>query len=520
MAVTALLSQTTTPFTILICAGVFVYLLKGYVFRARSYSRRLPPGPKPSWFGTVDLPKQYQWKTYADWKEKYGDLIYIYVFGNPMLVLNTAEVVNDLLEKRSAIYSSRPHRTMVADLIGFDWLFSVMPYSNRWRRHRALFLQYFTPNNPIIKPLITREVDVLLANLSEHPENLFKHVKRTTAAIAMMLSYGHQVKPEGDVFVTLADEALSCLAKAGIFGTYLVDFINVLKYVPKWMPGAAFKQQAETWRRTVRAMLDRPFAMVKTQMATGTAKACFLTAQLEQLADNAADQNDEEVVKNVAAIAYAGGADTTVNAILSFFLAIMITPEVQTKAQAELDRVIGRDRLPTLDDRKDLPYIESIAWEAFRWNPVTPLGLARQVTEDDEYRGFFIPKGTTVFPNVWAILHEEHTYPDPFKFDPDRFMDEKRNKALGINDLPTAAFGFGRRACPGRFIAVDTVFLIVATVMAAYTIAKPLNDKGQPVEPDTDYTPGLLSGPKPFQCSIIPRSDASLTLIQQTQDAE
>lgn len=96
----------------------------------------------------------------------------------------------------------------------------------------------------------------------------------------------------------------------------------------------------------------------------------------------------------------------------------MITPEVQTKAQAELDRVIGRDRLPTLDDRKDLPYIESIAWEAFRWNPgtssvslnevilsnhytVTPLGLARQVTEDDEYRGFFIPKGTTVFPNVW-----------------------------------------------------------------------------------------------------------------------
>lgn len=99
----------------------------------------------------------------------------------------------------------------------------------------------------------------------------------------------------------------------------------------------------------------------------------------------------------------------------------MVYPEVQAKAQAEIDRVIGRDRLPTLDDRQDLLYIERIVWESLRWNPgesfllvytqkveerrpflaVTPMGIARSVVEDDEYRGYRIPKGTTVLPNVW-----------------------------------------------------------------------------------------------------------------------
>lgn len=98
----------------------------------------------------------------------------------------------------------------------------------------------------------------------------------------------------------------------------------------------------------------------------------------------------------------------------------MVYPEVQAKAQAEMDHVIGRDRLPTLGDRKDLPYVDCIVWECLRWNPgtlhmhgilaanlhvftllVTPIGIARRVMEDDEYRGFRIPKGTTVLPNVW-----------------------------------------------------------------------------------------------------------------------
>ncbi|KAI0094761.1 cytochrome P450 [Irpex rosettiformis] len=517
--VTELTSSFSFVFLAVVGCGVSVSLVKGYVLNRNSNHARLPPGPKASWFGSVSLPKQYQWKIYADWKAVYGDIIYVHIFGNPLLVLNTAEAVNDLFEKRGAIYSSRPVRTMVSELIGFDWLFSTMPYGNRWRRHRALFLQYFTPSNVAIRPVISQEVDTLLLNLSESPQLLFHHVKRTTAAIAMMISYGHQIAPEGDYYVSLADQALSYLARAGLFGTYLVDYISPLKYVPAWLPGASFKRQALEWRQSVRAMLNRPFKMVQQHMAEGTAVPCFATAELERLAANEVDPCEEELVKNVAAIAYAGGADTTVNAILSFFLAIMVYPEVLVNAQAEIDRVIGNGRLPTLDDRHDLPYIEAVVWECLRWNPVTPLGLARKMTENDEYRGYLIPKGTTVLPNVWGILHDEQTYPDPLKFDPDRFLDKERNRKLGINEQPTAAFGFGRRSCPGQWIAVDTIWLTVATASALYDITKPCDDQGRTVEPDTEYTSQMLSGPKPFQCSITPRSDMALRLIRQIQES-
>lgn len=110
-----------------------------------------------------------------------------------------------------------------------------------------------------------------------------------------MLSYGHRIAPEGDIYVTIADMALSGLAKAGIFGTYLVDYIDCcefvsglrsemlthafhpVKHVPSWIPGVKFKKQAQEWKQASRAMLNMPFEMVKQQMV-----GCF-TVQLQAL---------------------------------------------------------------------------------------------------------------------------------------------------------------------------------------------------------------------------------------------
>lgn len=88
----------------------------------------------------------------------------------------------------------------------------------------------------------------------------------------------------------------------------------------------------------------------------------------------------------------------------SFFLAMAMHPEVQSKAQAELDAVIGPHRLPCYADRGSLPYIDALMKESLRWQPVLPLGVAHRSTTDDEYRGWFIPKGTLVIPNAWYVL--------------------------------------------------------------------------------------------------------------------
>jgi len=91
----------------------------------------------------------------------------------------------------------------------------------------------------------------------------------------------------------------------------------------------------------------------------------------------------------------------TVSAIESFFLAMVLFPDVQKKAQDEIDRIVFGSRLPSFTDKPSLPYITCIAWECLRWNPVTPLSPPHFTINDDEYNGYRIPKGTTVLPNVW-----------------------------------------------------------------------------------------------------------------------
>jgi cytochrome P450 len=106
-------------------------------------------------------------------------------------------------------------------------------------------------------------------------------------------------------------------------------------------------------------------------------------------------------VRNVAAIVYAAGSDTTSTAILTLILAMLLHPEMQCTAQAELDRVVGSSRLPTFQDKEHLPYIRCLVLECLRWHSAVPLGLVHIATQDDEYCGYRIPKGTSVMPNIW-----------------------------------------------------------------------------------------------------------------------
>ncbi|KAI0051668.1 cytochrome P450 [Auriscalpium vulgare] len=478
----------------------------------------LPPGPTSSWFGG-HLPTLYPWLTYADWRQKYGDVIYIYSLGNPIVILNSAKAAHDLLEERSASYSSRPRRPMTRELMGWDWLFSSMPYDSTWRRHRALFQKHFhTRASPRYQPIQIKETHTLLRNLAETPENFWHHVRRSSAAVVMMISYGHQVKDQGDEYVTIADQALTGLAAAGTFGTYLVDYLPILKYVPAWMPGASFRRVADHFRKPTREMVELPFAMVREQLASGTATPSLAANEIEEWHRTGGNPSDISVIKNVSAISFAAGADTTVSAILAFFLAMTVHPEIQREAQLQIDSVTGGHRLPLFSDRQSLPLIDSLVWECLRWNPVTPLGLPHLTTQDDVYEGRWIPKGTTVLPNIWSILHDDSVYPSPLTFDPHRFDDEEENQKQAINDLPGPAFGFGRRVCPGRYLAIDSIWITIASVLAVYDIKKTVDDNGETIEPDIEFTSSFLSRPKPFQNSIKPRSEAALRLIIQSKE--
>lgn len=119
-------------------------------------------------------------------------------------------------------------------------------------------------------------------------------------------------------------------------------------------------------------------------------------------------------------------------------------PEAMKKAQEELDRVVGRGQLPSLSDRGDLPYIDAMVKEVLRWGPPLPIALPNRVTQDDVYRGYFIPEGATVIQNVWAICRDPNIYPDPDAFNPDRFLKNGKIDPRVFNP-EDRIFGCGRR---------------------------------------------------------------------------
>jgi len=207
---------------------------------------------------------------------------------------------------------------------------------------------------------------------------------------------------------------------------------------------------------------------------------------------------DELTSKAVPATMYIGGADTTVAALLTFFLAMVLHPDAQRKAQMEIDNVIGVDRLPDFGDETSLPYVSALVKEVMRWHPVTPIAVPHRLVTDDIYEGYFLPAGSMVIGNAWAVLHDESVFPEPSQFRPERFLDPNVK-------LPEAVYGFGRRICPGRFMARSSMWITVASVLAAFEIGPIIDHDGIPRVPRENYKPGIISYPEPFACAIRPR---------------
>ncbi|KAJ7284428.1 cytochrome P450 [Mycena rebaudengoi] len=479
-----------------------------------------PPGPNVSIFGIwkgVKMPTSYQWLTYCEWKKTYGDMIFLNVFRNPILVINSVQVAQDLLERKSAIYSSRPIRVMQGEIMGFNFLFTGMKYDSWYRQHRTMFHQHF--QHKVVSKYHTlqqRHTHTLLRNLARTPQALEYIVRRTTAAIVLEICYGIHVADAGDEYVSLADQALAGISSSGNFGTFLVDYIPVLKYIPTWIPGAHFKREGIKWRRLSSRLFNYAFDSVKQKLEDGCAEPSLMTTELESLFREAPKRSQaverETIIKDVVATTYAAGSDTTLSSLLTFVLAMVLNPDVQLKAQSQLDEVVPKDRLPQFSDRDRLPFITYIVWECLRWHPPVHISLGHYLTEDDEYRSYKLPRGM----RPTAMLHDPEHYPEPTKFHPERYIDTDDNRAKNMNSNPELAFGFGRRICPGRFLAADTMWIVVASVLFSYRICKAVDNQGNELEPEVEYSTGLISLPKPFKYRMIPRSADTEILIEAT----
>ncbi|KAG6827613.1 hypothetical protein H0H92_011103 [Tricholoma furcatifolium] len=372
------LSRNSVSITDAIVLSLGIYTLYK-LFRRRNSNPSLPPGPKgyPFIGNLFDLPSEQEWVTFAQWGQEFGEICSATVFGQPMIIVNSAKAAHEMLNKKSNIYSDRPVLEMGGNLVGWKNSLVLLPDGDRFRRFRRLFHSTIGSRATMkqqFSHVEESETHKFLQRLLTDPANLAAHVRHTAVAIIMRISHGYAVQEKNDPYVKIADAASNMFSASTVPGKYLVDTLPFLRHVPTWFPGAGFKREAKEWSALLLEMVERPHNYVKRDIAAGTAPLSFTSRLME---GGNIDGEEEFAIKWSAASLYAGGADPSVAAVHSFFLAMALFPEAAKKAQAEIDSVIGNDRFPTFEDRPQLPYVDALTTEVLRWHAVAPIGKSQ-----------------------------------------------------------------------------------------------------------------------------------------------
>ncbi|KZT51048.1 cytochrome P450 [Calocera cornea HHB12733] len=453
----------------------------------------LPPGPNAiPLLGNLVTPDSFRVpsKRYVD---EYGDIMTFRVMGVPILVVNTREAATELLEKRTASTGGRMHQVMCDELCGLASEPLRTNDLSLHRQYRRLFNFVLGPRTASAAwPLQVRETRRAALEILESPSQQKEHLRRydssacfnpgchllrldcfarAIAAIVFELVYGLKIKSYSDPMVRLANLGIQRLATILKPGSWIVDIIPQLRYLPDWFPGVGFLRIGKEYNADYFATRTLPYEQVKRELAEGTAKPCLTVTLIEE---KEKEKCGEDVTKWIGFAVYFGGADTSAAALQTFLAAMLLYPSVQAKAQAELDSIIGREHPPTLEDRERLPYCTALVSEVLRWQPVIPMGVPHCMLKDEIYNGYLLPKGTPIVANIWAMTRDERDFPNADEFQPERWLAEDGKLK---EDVPgrsiSLAFGFGRRICPGYLLAEANIFAGAVAILWSTVLSKP-----------------------------------------------
>jgi len=204
---------------------------------------------------------------------------------------------------------------------------------------------------------------------------------------------------------------------------------------------------------------------------------------------------------------FSAGTDTTTSSLSWAVLYLLRYPDIQTKLQNEIDTVVGKSRLTSLADRNrldnyferctytnysnftfnfcnsSLPYTEAFIMELLRISSVVSYGVPHAVTQDVEFHGYQIPKGTSVYASIYSTHYDPEVWGDPENFRPERFLSSDGLKVVKHESL--IPFSAGKRQCPGKTLARDQLFLFVTTLAQTFRICNEEGSSLPTLEPVT-----------------------------------
>ncbi|KAF7353495.1 O-methylsterigmatocystin oxidoreductase [Mycena sanguinolenta] len=464
-----------------VAAGALIIVA---ALQRRRRAAMMPPGPPGDPFigHLLRMPLTDSALVFHQWAKAYG----------PVMHLKT---------KKGLIYSDRPKFTLY-ELLGWDPCLVLVSYGSKSQSIQRQMHQSYLSRQKIadFKLMQTEESRRLVQHLTDSPpEQYAKLMSRFVTGIIAHIVAGHRVTSENDPYLRISQMVYEYVSKTGPPGSSPLDFFP-LQYFPSWFPGAHDLRVVKDGRPAVRELYEYPLSTVKEQQKLGEAMPSFIREQLERMEES----EDEEELKGAAATMFAAGEQTTWTTLTLFVLAVTLHPESQAKAQKEIDLVVGDMRLPEFRDREDLPFVEGILQETLRWIPAVPLEVPHCAREDDMYCGMLIPKG--------AIGLDESVYSDPTSFRPERFLPQPAG--AGEPHFSNVAFGFGRRICTGQYLADQSLWIAIASILATCTITNAASIKYiRVLVMFKAYQPDVQSHPSDFRCAISPRSPEAKALI-------
>ncbi|GFP93254.1 cytochrome p450 98a2 [Phtheirospermum japonicum] len=447
---------------------VFIFLLNHFHYRLRF---RLPPGPRP-WpvVGNLYDIKPVRFRCFSEWAQSYGPIISVW-FGAT-------------LNSRSAAKFSRDGQ----DLIWADY----GPHYVKVRK--VCTLELFSPKRlETLRPIREDEVTAMVESIYEYSttlqnDNVGKSLvlKKYLGAVAFnnitRLAFGKRFVNSQGIIDKQGQEFKAIVAN----GLKLGASLAMAEHIPwlRWMfplDEEAFAKHGERRDRLTRDIMEEH---TLARHKTGGAKQHFFDALL-----TVQDKYDlsEDTIIGLLWDMITAGMDTTAISVEWAMAELIKNPRVQKKAQDELDRVIGHERVMTELDFSNLPYLQCVAKEALRLHPPTPLMLPHRANANVKIGGYDIPKGSNVHVNVWAVARDPEVWNNPSEFRPERFLEEDVD--MKGHDYRLLPFGAGRRVCPGAQLGINLVTSMIGHLLHHFDWAAPSTQQ----EIDMGENPGLVT---------------------------
>lgn len=434
---------------------------------------------------------------------RYGDIFTITFGSYNSIVLNSIESVRETFVKRSRVYSGRPQLYSFTEIRGGLGILFI-DHTPKYERQRRLVIRsmhrifHETKN---LDDILNREAWKLLGEFKKVQSEPF-HPKRLLRLLAANLILKSFFDLDFDFNSAEAQEVVE-MVEDFTKNTSPVNLIDIVPWLQR-LPVGDFSKMRRMFQDFI-GMHERFYTSTTRSRVAGRPR-CLTDVLLDSLPlyNEGSVDADSKITENdllyVLADLVGAGFDTVANTLSWALMLVAAHPDWQTIMQSEMDNVVGKDRLPSLEDRGRLPSLNAVIYEVLRMSCVVPVSLPHSTTQDIQLREYNIPKDTFVFVNLWGIHHDPRHWEAPYEFNPRRFLDTNGNFFIPRHEsfIP---FSTGGRSCLGEKIAKDEIFVFFAATVQRFRLLLHSNENVN----DFNGEYHLTLAPKPYLLNMYER---------------